>query len=364
MDAKRRYFHILLFALCIALAPVLCQALGKPFYLTQLTMSAYYALVSLGLCLLMGYAGQISMGQAGFFAIGAYTSALISLIDVQSYADTPFARAASGIGLLIPGADAAGQAVLNPTPWLGCVAALVLAAIVAALIGIPVLKLKGHYLAMATLGFGVIIEKIVRGTQALGGADGLNSLPAFPILPGLSIEGGRSLRTMNFYIAWSFVLLGLLLLTNLIHSRAGRALRALHDGEEAAEAMGVDTASYKLKVFILGAVFAAASGVFLSHYNGSIGPSEASVMKSVRYVSIVAVGGMANLWGTLIVGTLLNFLSLRGVFGSYDDAVFGFILIVVMLFAPDGFLRLPRFSPLSRLFRLASKNGKGDSHER
>ena len=88
------------------------------------------------------------------------------------------------------------------------------------------------------------------------------------------------------------------------------------------------------------AVFASFAGVLLTHYNGGIGPSEASIMKSVRYVAIVAVGGMANLWGALIMGVVLNFLSLRGLFGSYDDAVFGLILILIMLFAPGGILNL------------------------
>ena len=112
--------------------------------------------------------------------------------------------------------------------------------------------------------------------------------------------------------------------------------------EEAAEAAGVDTARAKLRVFVLSAVYAAVAGVLLTHYNGGIGPSEASVMKSVRYVALVAVGGMTNLWGTLLMGVGLTFLSLRGVFGAYDDAVFGLILIAVMLFAPEGILSLRR----------------------
>ena len=104
--------------------------------------------------------------------------------------------------------------------------------------------------------------------------------------------------------------------------------------------MGVNTSRFKFYVFVLSAVYAALAGVFLTHYNGGIGPSEAWVMKSVRYVALVAVGGMANIWGTLIMGVGLTFLSLRGVFGSYDDAVFGAILILVMFFAPDGILSI------------------------
>jgi branched-chain amino acid transport system permease protein len=121
----------------------------------------------------------------------------------------------------------------------------------------------------------------------------------------------------------------------------GRALRSIHENEEAAHSLGVNTYGYKLATFVLSALLAAAGGVLLTHYNGSIGPSEATVMKSVRYVAIVAAGGMANLWGTLLMGGLLNFLSLRGAFGSYDDAVFGAILISMMLFSPQGLLRLP-----------------------
>jgi branched-chain amino acid transport system permease protein len=104
--------------------------------------------------------------------------------------------------------------------------------------------------------------------------------------------------------------------------------------------MGVDTARFKLQTFVLSAVLAAVAGVFLTHFNGGVGPSEASIMKSVKYVAIVAVGGMGSLWGTLTTSLVLNFLSLRGYFGTFDDAVFGLILIAVMLFAPSGILAL------------------------
>jgi branched-chain amino acid transport system permease protein len=104
--------------------------------------------------------------------------------------------------------------------------------------------------------------------------------------------------------------------------------------------MGVDTASLKLRTFVLSAVLAATAGVFLTHLNGGIGPSEASVMKSVKYVAIVAVGGMGSLWGAVATSLTLNFLSLRGYFGTFDDAVFGLVLVLVMLFAPKGVLAL------------------------
>jgi branched-chain amino acid transport system permease protein len=332
----KRYFAVAVLAILAFILPPIAAATKTAFLLTQATMSAYYVLASLGLCALMGYAGQISMGQAGFFAIGGYASSFISTRNLEASASAALVKLLDAAGLLVRGTDSYGAALLSPSPAFACVCAIILAAAVAALIGIPVLRLRGHYLAMATLGFGIVIEKIVRGTKALGGADGLSNVPAFVVLPGLAVTGARSGRAANFTIAWTVLAFGLLLLVNLVRSRSGRALRALHDGEEAAGAMGVDTASYKLKVFILGAVYAAVAGILLTHYNGSIGPGEANIMKSVRYVAIVAVGGMANLTGTLVAGLVLNFLSLRGVFGSFDDAVFGSILILVMLVAPEG----------------------------
>lgn len=310
----KRFIPVAVLVLAAAIIPLATRALHADYLLTQLTMSAYYALVALGLCLLLGYAGQISLGQAGFFAIGAYASALLSKAGVD--------------------------------PRLAFVAALSIAALVAFLIGMPVLRLKGHYLAMATLGFGLVVEKIARGLRAFGGADGISDVPAFPIIASLSVSGGRADRLPNFLIAFAILAIALALLVNLLSSRSGRALRALHGNEEAAKAMGVDTARAKLSVFVVAAVLAAAAGSLLTHYNGSIGPGEASVMKSIRYLSIVAVGGLSSFGGTLAVSLVLNFLSLRGAFGFYDDAFFGAILVVVMLLAPDGFslsgIRLPK----------------------
>jgi branched-chain amino acid transport system permease protein len=122
--------------------------------------------------------------------------------------------------------------------------------------------------------------------------------------------------------------------------------------------VGIPIAAYKTATFVLAAVLAALAGVLLTHYNGGIGPSEASVMKSVRYVAIVAVGGMANLRGVLVMGTLLSFLSLRGYFGTLDDLVFGAILLVMMLFAPEGVVGAGIGRKVGRLFgRLRGPRG-------
>jgi branched-chain amino acid transport system permease protein len=301
-------------------------------------MAAYYSLIVIGLCLLMGFAGQISLGHAGFFAIGGYTSAVLTTLDLSAYKDTWLVALLAEVNILSSRHDLYGNTALGVHPGAACCVAILLALGVAWAIGIPVLKLKGHYLAMATLGFGTIIFSIVLGTQRFGAADGISSVPPFPIFLDVRVSGDSSVRVMNYYFAWILVTVAMVLLANLIHSRVGRALRSIHGAEDAASAMGVDTARFKLYTFMLSAVLAAIAGVFLTHFNGGIGPSEASIMKSVRYVAIVAVGGMGSIWGTLIMSVVLNFFSLRGYFGTFDDAVFGGILILIMLFAPDGII--------------------------
>ncbi len=336
----KNYYPFIPFVLFVVCVHFLASWTDTLFYLTQMTMSAYYSLLIIGLCVVMGYAGQISLGHAGFFAIGGYLSAALTTSNLLEYKDILVVRLLDSLGLLMSGQDIYGDTVIVVIPWAACIFAVTVAALLACLIGIPALKLKGHYLAMATLGFGIIIYRIVLATPYFGEADGISEVPGFILFGDVAVNGDFSNRVGNYYIAWTLVLFGMLLLRNLIDSRVGRALRAIHGAEDAADSMGVDTTRYKLKVFVLSAVFAAVAGVFMTHYNGSIGPSEASVIKSVRYVAIVAVGGMAHLWGALIMAIILNFLSLRGVFGTYDDAIFGLILIVIMLFAPNGLLRI------------------------
>lgn len=355
----KRLLNLLPLVLLVAVVPWLTELTDTKYYLTQLTMAAYYSLLIIGLCVLMGYTGQISLGHAGFFAIGGYLSAALTTRNLADFHGWFLFRVLDGAGLLVSGQDIYGGELVTVVPWAACLAAVAMAALIAWLLGIPVLKLKGHYLAMATLGFGIIIYRIALASEYFGEADGISEVPAFLLPFGLEVSGSFSARVENYYIAWGMLLIGMILLKNLIDSRVGRALRSIHGSPEAAESTGVDTARSKLQVFVLSAVFAAVAGVFLTHYNGGIGPSEAGVMKSVRYVAIVAVGGMANLWGALIMGVVLNFLSLRGVFGSYDDAVFGLILIGIMLFAPNGILSLNWKMLLAPLRRRASKPDQG-----
>ncbi|PLX47685.1 MAG: branched-chain amino acid ABC transporter permease [Desulfobulbaceae bacterium] len=341
MDLKKITSIALLITLVVGIQ-LTTQLTGTSYYLTQLTMTMYSCLLIIGLCLVMGYAGQISLGHAGFFAIGGYTSAALTTTNLLEALErgSGCVGLLNKMGLLVSSTSLFGEPMLTVHPWLACLLAIALTVLVAFAIGIPVLKLKGHYLAMATLGFGIIIYRIVLAVAFLGEADGISDVPGFTLLPGLTVNGDIGNRITNYYIAATILIIGFVLLLNLIDSRVGRALRAIHGAEDAADAMGINTARYKLYTFVISAVFAAVAGILLTHYTGGISPGDAGVMKSVRYVAIVAIGGMASLWGALSMGGLLNFLSLRGFFGSYDDAFFGAILILIMLFAPQGILRL------------------------
>jgi branched-chain amino acid transport system permease protein len=301
--------------------------------------------------MLIGYAGQISLGHAGFFAIGGYMSAFLTTHNLSSLKSNIIVELLSKLGVLVLKQDLYGSDLLVFSAWPACILSVSSVLLIAFIIGGPVLKLKGHYLAMATLGFGIIIYRIVLGTSGLGAADGISGVPGFPVLPGIMIGGNSSGKILNYYVAWGILIAGVTLLLNLIDSRVGRALSAIHGAEDAAEAMGIPTAGYKLRVFVLSAGFAAVAGVLLTHYNGSIGPSEASIMKSVRYVAIVAIGGMTSLWGAVSMSLILNYFSLRGSFGTYDDAVFGVILILIMLFAPDGLIRTQLLGDLKSFFK-------------
>jgi branched-chain amino acid transport system permease protein len=336
MPRLRHILPFALFAVAIVAAQLAMRGTETEYCLTQLTMSLYYAMVVMGLCLLMGYAGQVSLGHGAFFAIGGYTSAVLTTHDFSRFKGAAWAGWLKPAHLFVAKPDLYGGQVMTISPWAAFLVAMVATFLIACLIGYPALRLRGHYLAMATLGFGLIVNKLVLASAVTGAADGINGVPEWKLGFGLVVSGKSAARVQNYYLACGLVLLLLLLLRNLVRSRVGRALRAIHDREIAANAMGINTSVYKLKVFVLSAMLAAMAGVLFTHYTGGIGPSEAGALKSVRYVALAAAGGMGNLWGVTGISTALNYFSLRGWFGSYDNAVFGLILILIISLAPEG----------------------------
>ncbi|OGV73793.1 MAG: hypothetical protein A2340_14435 [Lentisphaerae bacterium RIFOXYB12_FULL_60_10] len=320
---------VLLTVVIISL-PVVCLTAGKPFFLTQLTMSAYYTMVVMGLCMLLGHAGQASLGHAAFFAIGGYASARLTTLNLAGAISPRITSFLGRLHVITGHVMPDGITGYSITPWVALLFALALACLIAGILGYPALRLRGHYLAMATLGFGLIVYRILLGTAWLGSADGITEVPPLILGPDWRICGDRNLRVQNYYLAWGLVLALYIVLQNLIHSRVGRALRAIHDNETAASCVGIRTEREKLKIFILSAAIAALAGSLFTHYTGGIGPSEAGAGKSIRYLALVAAGGMSSMTGCLLVSAGVNFFSLRGYFGSMDHAVFGFILIVMV----------------------------------
>ncbi len=342
-------------ALLITGAQLAATAAHREFYLTQLILCAYYACVVLGLTFLVGYAGQISLAHGAFFAIGGYATAVLTTTPLRNSTE-PWVAWLERAHWLARRPGLYGGEILTVSPWAAFLAGLLVACLAAVLIGLPALRLRGHYLAMATLGFGLIVYRLLLGSAFAGAADGITGVPPLRLGGWLEISGRASVRVRNYYFAWGFALLTLALLRNLLVSRIGLALRAIHDNESAAQAMGVPIGRVKLQAFVLSAAIAAAAGSLLTHTNGGLGPSEASAMKSVRYVALVAAGGMASLWGALAVSSILNFFSLRGWFGTLDHAVFGALLIAIVAFAPGGFGFIWRGVGLQRrLFRPRKK---------
>jgi branched-chain amino acid transport system permease protein len=339
----------------VILVQLLATGFKAEYYLVQLTMSVYYAIVVMGLCLLMGHTGQASLGHGGFFAIGGYVSAVLTTHNLSAYKDTMWLPGLQQLGAVVAKTNLYDKTeLLVVTPWAAFLVAMLLTWIVALVVGYPSLRLKGHYLAMATLGFGLIIYRLLLGNPLTGAADGINGVPPWGLGWGLQISGKTAVRVQNYYLAWGLALIVAGLVLNVVNSRIGRAWRAIHDNETAANAMGVNTARLKLSAFVVSALLAAMAGSFLTHFNAGIGPSESSALKSVRYVALVAAGGMDNLWGSLVISVILNFLSLRGYFGTLDNAVFGAILILIVSLAPQGPLK-----PLGHWLRRTGRRLKG-----
>ncbi len=296
--ARPRTGGLLALAVVVAVLPGL---LPNAFYYDVVILIGINAIVCVGLNLLIGYAGQISLGHAGFFGLGAYASAILT--------------------------DAYGW-----PPLLALVAGALGVGLIAYAVAEPILKLRGHYLAMGTLGLGIIVSIVLNQEVGLtGGPDGM-PVPGFSVL-GLELEGER---------AWYWLVGGLLVVSvwlalNLIDSPVGRALRAVHGSEVAASVAGVDVTRYKVLVFVVSAVLASFAGSLFAHYSGFITPSEAAFGHSIELVTMVVLGGMASTYGAVVGAAILTALpQLLTAFQDYETLVFGAILMGTMIFMRKG----------------------------
>jgi branched-chain amino acid transport system permease protein len=273
-----------------------------------------YSLAALGLSLLMGLAGQVSLGQAGFFAIGAYTQAVL----VTRYE----------VGGLV-----------------ASVAAVAVTMAVALLVGLPLLRLRGHYLALATLGFGIIVTVLAAESEFLGATSGIFGVPK-PEFNGRTYDS----TTEYFLLLVPVVLLGLLLARNVVESRIGRALGAVNDSEVAAESLGVDTFRLRVQVFVLSAAFASVAGTAFAHWLGVINPNAANFPLSVSFLLMAVLGGVGSVYGAVIGAFAVEGLDdglrrlipelVPGAVGEVQLIGFGILLTVIMIFLPGGLYQL------------------------
>jgi branched-chain amino acid transport system permease protein len=296
-----RGHHLAIIAFAVGLA-ILPFGLPNDYYLTVLIVAGFHTILTLGLNLLMGYAGQVSLGHAAFYGIAAYTTGILTAKFHWPVA----AGIAAGIALVL---------------------------VVAAGVAVPTLRLKGHYLAMGTLGFGIIVYIVLNEATGLtGGPSGLTGIPRLS-LAGIPVASDRAF----YYVVWGVFLFLFVLAQNLVRSRLGRALRAIHTSETAAAALGVDTERYKIGVFILSALYAALAGALYAHYVTFVSPGSFGFHASVQFVTMVVVGGMGSLWGAVAGATFLTVLPevLRAI-EDYDILLYGSLLILCMMFMPGG----------------------------
>jgi branched-chain amino acid transport system permease protein len=293
----------------LAIAVLLVFLILLPFnwflgqYTTLAIFIGIYTILTVGLCLLMGYTGQVSLGQAAFFGMGAYISAILS----KTY-----------------GVD----------PWLAMLIAAVMTGVFAYIIGYPIFKLKGNYLAMATLGLGLIMWILFKQlSQFTGGPDGMSGIPY------LSIGGfvfDSSFR--RYFLVWFFCLAVLFISQNIVRSRVGRALRAIHGSEDAAESIGINVSQFKVKILVLSAVYASIAGSLFVHHLRFVSPQPFDFLASVVVVTMAVIGGLASIWGAIFGAATVRILSdeILLSFGKWDIAIYGLLLVLIMIFMPEG----------------------------
>jgi len=306
-----------------------------PFQLDSADVSLYdrmglYALVAIGLTLLMGFAGQVSLGQGGFFLIGAYTSGLLTVgLDPDSRLVDPNA-----------GID----------PVLAVIAAPLVSAAVALLIGVPLMRLRGHYLAFATLAFALIAWSLLYAQDRFtGGQYGVT------VAKRLELFGHQMTGASHAALVWGLVGLALLLSTTLVASRVGRALQAIAVNESAAAASGVNVAIYKLQLFVFAAGLAGLAGGLFTFYAQFLGPEDFVIVLSLLFVVMVSIGGLGSFYGAVVGAVTIVWvehkvreLGTRETLLGWDLppqgpsilslGVFGLVLILIMLFFPQGLL--------------------------
>ncbi len=290
------------------------------YYGSIINQCFYAILMVTSLNIATGFLGQIALGHAGFMAIGAYSSALLTkaLIQAGVFTDT----GASGIILYL----------------IAIVFGAIMAGVFGMLVGIPALRLRGDYLAIITLGFGEIIRVVIQNIKFLGGK-GLSQGSAGQALIGIA-------RFNDNYIIYGITVICVAILFTFVRSKYGRAITAIRDDDIAASSVGLNTTYYKVLAFTISAVFAGVAGAVYAHRGlGTIQPDDFNFLKSTEYVIMVIVGGMGSLSGSVVAAIVLSVLpELLRSFAEYRMLTYSVVLIIMMIFRPTGIFGRYEFS--------------------
>lgn len=281
----------------------LVAVLGDDYAKTLLTFAGVNALAAIGLNLLVGYTGQVSFGQNAFVGLGAYAAAYLAVSR----------------GL---------------EPIVAVLVALVLASVIALLLGFPTLRVRGHYLALATLAVGVASYTLLFELEGItGGAAGIGGIP--PLSLGVFTPETTS---DYFVLTWGAVLVAQLLVSRLVHSPYGRVLMAIRDDELAARGVGVNARAVKVQMFVLAGVLGAAAGSILAFWTTYISPESFSVLVAIELIIVLYVGGLGRLWGPIIGAVALGLLleATKSYTADWSGAIYGILLMLVLVAAPFG----------------------------
>ncbi len=304
MKLLNRFWWVLIL-LFIALYPPTLGGMS-PYKSGILVFVGIYIILAVSLDLLMGYAGQISVGHAAFFAIGAYVSGILT-------------------------------ARYGVPPAVALIGGMVLSAAVAWATGRPVMALKEYYLAMATLALNEIVVTLIIGLQWLtGGASGLRDIPAFSLF-GFSFDN----HIHYYYFVWALVVLVVASSLAVVRSPFGRTLIAIHSDETAAKTFGIDCAKYKVRIYVFSAILASLAGSLFAHYMGFLAPDDFGVLTSINILVMLFLGGTGTIYGPALGAVFLKLLpEVTYQFQDYELLMNGVILIVVLVFMPKGLFGL------------------------
>lgn len=306
----------------LALA-VLVPFVVPPYVLHLAIMVGIFSILSLSLNILSGYTGQFSIGHAGFWAVGAYASALLSV-------------------------------KLGWSVWLALPAAGVVAMVCGAIIGIPAIRVTGTYLAVVTIAFGVIVQTLAYNLERLtGGAHGIYAIPR-PVLGSLQFRS----REEYYFLVLAVLVVLIFVALRLMGSFVGRAFIALREDEVAARAMGINVTYYRVASFVLSAFFAGLAGGLYAHYSRFINHDAFNMDVSIEILMMIIVGGLASIPGSILGAAVIYLLpeALRFLGHAYY-MVFGALVIVMLLFVPNGLI-----DPVTRSFRWLSRLFSGVKH--